>query len=286
MLASTSFPNPGKTIRLGRILNPKDGRSAVVAYDHGSMVGRIPGNERPGEMLELLAESGADALMVAPGIARSYASLFAGRGAPGLIVRIDWWNLWRSDNQLGYGSTGSGRLIATVEDAARLGADAILIYMFIGLGDSEAEAEHVGTVAQVAHECDKMGLGCIVEPMARGSLVENPFDPDMIALGSRMACEIGADVLKTDYSGSAESFRAVTDVVFRPILIAGGPKTATLRDALAMLRGALDAGASGSFIGRNVFQASDPRLMMGVMRDMIHDNISVDEAMERLGERA
>jgi class I fructose-bisphosphate aldolase len=277
----TTFPNSGKTIRLGRVLNPADGRAAVVAYDHGSMVGVIPGNENPGDMLETLAEGGADALMVAPGIARTYASVFAGRGAPALIVRIDWWNLWRGEGQLPY-KEGSGRLIATVEDAARLGADAILIYMILGMENSEFEANHVETIAKVAHDCDKMGIGCIIEPMARGALSEDPLKPEYIALGSRMACELGADVLKIEYTGNSDTFKGVTEAAFRPILIAGGPKTSTLRDALAMLRGALDAGASGSFIGRNVFQAENPRLMMQVMASMIHENWSVDEALEAL----
>jgi class I fructose-bisphosphate aldolase len=97
-----------------------------------------------------------------------------------------------------------------------------------------------------------------------------------------MACEIGADILKTDYSGSAASFQQVTQAAFRPILIAGGPKTATLREALEMVRGAMDAGACGMFIGRNVFQAPDPGKMMRVLRRMIHDDLGVDEALAEL----
>ncbi|GIL12078.1 MAG: fructose-bisphosphate aldolase [Chloroflexota bacterium] len=279
------YPNAGKTIRMGRIISPKDGRAAVVAYDHGLHVGTIPGNINPGQMLESLAEAGADAFLVAPGIARTYASIFAGRGAPGLILRLDWTDLWRDPSKLGY-PEGRGCLIASVEDAARLGADAVLVYMFIGYENPEAEAQQVESVARVAQDCEALGIGCIIEPMARGLRVgDNPFNAEYIALASRMACELGADLLKTDYSGSAGSFRYVVESSFCPILIAGGPKTTTTREALEMVQGALEAGARGMFVGRNVFQAPQPPLMLKVMRQIIHDGISVDEALDTLGEK-
>lgn len=281
---SADFAGPGKTIRLGRILNPDNHRAAVVAFDHGVHVGVIPGNNDPGSMLEELTEAGADAFLVGPGVARAYASVFTGRGAPGLILRLDWTNRWRDETMLG-SPEGRGCLIASVEDAARLGADAVLVYMFLGYKDPAAEAVSVADVARVAQACDAMGMGCIIEPMPRGLLVgDNPYDAQYIALGARMACELGADVLKTDYSGSAATFGQVIESSFRPVLIAGGPKTSTRREALEMVRGALDAGACGMFIGRNVFQAPQPAQMMGVMRRMIHENLTVDEAEARLAE--
>ena len=174
-------------------------------------------------------------------------------------------------------------MIATVEDAARLGADAVLTYMFIGYGDPDAEARQVEDVARLAEACEALGIGCIIEPMARGERADHDiYRPEFIALGARIACEIGADVLKTDYSGSGESFRTVTAAAFRPILIAGGPKTETVREALAMVRDALDSGACGMFIGRNVFQAPDPVRMMRVMRGIIHDDWTVERALQDL----
>lgn len=251
------FVSAGKTIRLGRVLNPRNQRAAVIAFDHGVHLGVIPGVQKPGEMLEMLAEAGADAFLVGPGIARMYASVFSGRGAPGLILRLDWTNRWRAPELLG-SDEGRGRLIGTVEDAARLGADAVLVYMFAGYQDPDAEARQVEDVARVAQDCERLGMGCIIEPMARGLRVgEAIYRADYIAAFARMACELGADILKTDYSGDAASFRQVIDASFRPVLIAGGPKTNTVREALEMVAGALQAGARGMFIGRNVFQAPD-----------------------------
>jgi fructose-bisphosphate aldolase, class I len=277
-----TFVNPGKMIRLGRILNPQNHRAAVVAFDHGVHLGVIPGTENPGPTLAALAEAGADAFLVGPGTARRFTSIFTGRGAPGLILRVDWTNRWREPDLLG-SEEGRGRLIASVEDAARMGADAVLVYMFIGYHDPDAEARQTEDVARVAEACDRLGIGCIIEPMARGLRADHDiYRPEYIAPGARMACELGADILKTDYSGDAESFRQVIAASYRPLLIAGGPKTATLRAALEMVHGALAAGANGMFIGRNVFQAPDPGRMMRVLRKMIHDDLDVDSALAEL----
>jgi class I fructose-bisphosphate aldolase len=263
-------------------LNPRTNRAAVVAFDHGVHLGVIPGNTHPGETLARLADAGADAFLVGSGTARQFASIFTGRGAPGLILRADWTNRWRDEGSLGF-TEGRGRMIASVDDAVRLGADAVLVYMFIGYENPDDEARQVESVAGLVQACDSAGMGCIIEPMPRGMHVgEDVYNARYIALGARMACELGADILKTDYSGSADSFRDVIDVSFRPVLIAGGPKTSSVRDALAMVRGALDAGASGMFIGRNVFQAPDPARMMRVMRAIIHDDLPVEAALALL----
>jgi DhnA family fructose-bisphosphate aldolase class Ia len=157
--------------------------------------------------------------------------------------------------------------------------------MFIGTESPDTEADQLQHVAQVAQTCDTLGIGCIIEPMPRGVLVgENPYNVDYITMCARMACEIGADVLKTDYSGDPESFAKVTAASFRPVLIAGGPKAKTQRAALEKVHGALQAGAQGMFIGRNVFQAAQPARMLNVLRGMIHDNLDVDTALAQLEE--
>ncbi len=278
-LSVRDFTSSGKKIRLGRILNPQDGRAAVVAFDHGLQVGCISGVEEPGRTLETLAEAGADAFLVSPGVAEAYASVFCGRGAPGLILRLDWSNRWREPHALGF-EEGRTRLIRSVEHAARLGADAALVYMFLGYSDPAPEADQVEAVAQVVEACDAAGIGCIIEPMARGKQADHDiYRAEYIALGVRIACELGADLLKTDYTGDAASFCQVTLASFRPILIAGGPNTTTPAGPFEMVRGALDAGASGMFIGRNVFQMPEPAATMRLLSRMIHEDLSVEEAV-------
>jgi len=279
----SNFSDSGKSIRVSRILDPLKGRAAVVAFDHGLHLGPVPGISDPGRMLEQLASAGADAFLVSPGIVRHYGSVFCGRGAPSLILRIDWSNRWRAGSMLG-SDEGRTRLIAGAEEAARLGADAVLMYMFLGYEDPGEEADQVEDVARTARECEVVGIGCIIEPMPRGARVgDDPYRPEFVAMGARIACEIGADLLKTDYTGSAETFKSVVAASFRPILIAGGPKTATIREALGMVKSALDAGAAGMFIGRNVFQAPDPVRMMTALVGLIHNDWSLDQAAASVG---
>ena len=97
-------------------------------------------------------------------------------------------------------------MIASVEGALQLGADAMLTYMFFGYGDPDAEARQAEDVARLAETCEAFGMGCIIEPMARGVRADHDiYRAEYVALGARIACELGADILKTDYTGSEVS---------------------------------------------------------------------------------
>lgn len=271
----------GKTIRLGRILHPRTGRSVCVAFDHGLDDGPMPGNIDSRATMAKLVEGGADGVLVSPGIARLCADQFAGKNAPALILRLDWSNMFR--RELSH-REGRNRLIASVEDAVRYGADAVLTFMFIGYDDADAEADEVAKNALVTRECERYGMPHIIEPMAQGAKAEGRgLEADVIKVHTRMAAELGADALKTDYSGSADTYRAVVESCPVPILIAGGPKTKTVRGSLEMVQGAISAGASGVVMGRNIIQADDPARMLAAIKTIVHDGLGVDEAMKHLG---
>jgi DhnA family fructose-bisphosphate aldolase class Ia len=208
---------------------------------------------------------------------------FVGRGAPGLVLQLDWTNMWRDrDTQLGF-PEGRNTLIATVEQAARMGADGIMTYLFVGLDDPAAEAAQVDLNARVSRACEEYGLVRILEPMARGRRVGGDmFRPEYIAMHARMAAELGADIVKTDYSGDGASYRAVVDGCPVPIFIAGGPRTATTREALSMVSEARAVGVRGLMFGRNIVQADDPRKMTAAMASIVYRGASVDEALRVL----
>jgi DhnA family fructose-bisphosphate aldolase class Ia len=122
----------------------------------------------------------------------------------------------------------------------------VLVYMFIGYEDPEAEARQVQEVAAVAGACEALGIGCIIEPMARGLRVGDAiYRAEFIALGARMACENRRRCPQDRLQRRRRVLPQVVAASFRPILIAGGPKTDTLRQALSMVSGALAAGATG-----------------------------------------
>lgn len=271
----------GKKIRLGRILDPNTQKSTAIAFDHGFSSGPMAGNVKPRETMAKLVEGGADAILVSPGVARLCADFFVGKSAPALILRLDWTNMFRPGERLGY-KEGRTRLIGTVDDAVRYGADAVLTFMFVGYEDPDVEAMEIEKNALVARACEEAGMPFIIEPMARGLLAgSRRYDAELIRMHVRNAAELGADAIKTDYSGDKESFESVVEGCPLPILIAGGPKTKTLEDGLKMVEGAMEAGAVGVLFGRNIFQAEDPVNMLRAIRAIIHDGLTAREAIER-----
>ena len=136
------MPDSGKSLRLCRILDVDTRKGVIVAFDHGLMLGPIPGLSPPRERLGMFLEGGADAVLLSPGMLRSSADLLAGRKV-GIIVRLDWTNMWRDSKLLGF-EEGRSCAIGSVEDAVRWGADAVLTYLFVGSTDAAAEAEEFG----------------------------------------------------------------------------------------------------------------------------------------------
>ncbi|QPC94580.1 class I fructose-bisphosphate aldolase [Mesorhizobium sp. INR15] len=271
----------GKSFRLGRIFNQASNKAVCVAFDHGLDVGPMPGITDARGTMAKLVEGGADAVLVSPGVARICKDQFTGKQAPALILRMDWTNIWRPIPQLSY-AEGSTCLIAQVEDAVRYGADAVLSFMFIGYADSRVEADEIAKNAALTRACERFGIPHIIEPMCRGSkAADKAFDAEFIAFACRMAVEIGADALKTDYSGSAASYRPVIEACPVPILIAGGPKTKTLAESFEMVEGAVEAGAAGVLLGRNIIQAEDPAATLRTIRAIVHDGMASGEAMRR-----
>jgi fructose-bisphosphate aldolase, class I len=231
-------------------------RALVVAFDHALVLGPIPGTEDPLAQIRRFAEAKVDAVLLNLGLIRQFvASSFEGP-LPALIARIDWSTIWSVIAAGGNGQLRSA-LLAGPDDALRHGCDAVLTYMVVGTGDADFESKEVSRTAEVARECDRIGIPLIVESLARGNNVQNPGDPKWLNLHTRMATELGADAVKTDYTGDSASMRSVVERCPIPILVLGGSRSASDDEALEIVRGASLAGAAGVFFGRNVFQSAD-----------------------------
>src|SRR5580692_988789 len=102
-------------------------------------------------------------------------------------------------------------MLATPEEAMSLGADAVLSYLVVGTGNGDFETEEIQRNAKLARECERIGMPLIVETLARGKDVKNPGDPKWLALHTRIATELGADVVKTDYTGNPETMARVVE---------------------------------------------------------------------------
>jgi len=113
-------------------------------------------------------------------------------------------------------------------------------------------------------------------------LIANPFDSKFVKLAARVGAELGADIIKTFYTGDATTFREVTESCPVPVVIAGGPKVDNVRQVLEVVRDALDAGAIGIAFGRNVWRHENPVAMVRALRRIIHEDASVDDVIEML----
>jgi class I fructose-bisphosphate aldolase len=167
-------------------------------------------------------------------------------------------------------------LTASVEDAIRYGADAVSIH--VNLGDNN-EAEMLESFGKVAHDAETWGMPLLAMVYGRGEKIPNSLDPKVLAHCARVGAELGADVVKIPYSGDIDSFKKIVRGCSAPILIAGGPKTSTTMEFLHLVKDAVKAGARGLSVGRNVFQHHNPRGLMTVLTRIVHEDLTVEEAL-------
>jgi DhnA family fructose-bisphosphate aldolase class Ia len=259
----------GKKVRLCRVLGGAGHRALVVAFDHALVLGPIPGTEDPLGQIRRFAEAKVDAVLLNLGLIRQFADSSLDGPLPALIARIDWTTVWSAMSNNGNGELRSS-LLARPEDALRHGADAVLTYMVVGTGDADFESKEIARTAEVARECERIGIPLIVESLARGKGVENPGEPRWLNLHTRMATELGADAVKTDYAGDPISMRSVIEGCPVPILVLGGSRQGSDEEALDVVRNAALAGAAGVFFGRNVFQAADMGLFLQQARSVLN----------------
>lgn len=270
----------GKEVRLSKIFNKKTGKALVVALDHGLFLGPIHGLIKLQETLQKVVAGGADAVILTPGQVRYCLPSLLGKEAPSIILRLDWTNLFRNVLRP---ENGLETTIASVEDAVGYGADAVIAFLFVGYEKDETEAANIQNISKIARKCEKYGIPLVIESMARGGKAKgNELNPEYVKLHVRMAAEIGADIIKTDYTGNPKSFNEIVESCNVPILIAGGPKLETPYDALKMAKEAIDAGAKGVVFGRNVFQTPNVTNMVKALKLIIHEGAKVKEALKLL----
>ena len=146
-------------------------------------------------------------------------------------------------------------VLGTVEEAIRLGADAVSLHINIG---AKEEPEMLQKLGMVADKCDEWSIPLVAMMYPRGENIKNPHDPEIVAHAARVGAEAGADIVKAVYTGDVDSFKKVVKSCPVPIVIAGGPKVSTDRDILEMCAGAMSAGAKGGDLWAQHFPAQKP----------------------------
>jgi fructose-bisphosphate aldolase/2-amino-3,7-dideoxy-D-threo-hept-6-ulosonate synthase len=258
--------NTGTNARLDRIRT--GGRYLVVPMDHGLTLGAVTGLKDIESTVDAVTRGGADAVLTQRGVA---PRVHPNKNGAGYVVHLN-------------GSTSVGpdendkRPTATVEDAVRAGADAVSFHINVA---SEYEPDQLAQLGEVTSEADRYGMPVLAMAYVRGHDVD-ATDPESVGHAVRLAEELGADVVKTGYTGDAGSFAHVVESTRLPVLIAGGSR-GTDRETVEMVRGAMDAGAAGVSMGRSIFQHEDPEAITRAVSTVVHDGETTEEALAAAG---
>ncbi len=244
----------------------RDGFAFILAMDHAAMM-KSPALGEPGRIIREAAAGGADAFLTTLGIVKNYASDF---GRAGIILRAD-------------GGISALKMpmdaieqLYTAEDALRAGADAMLCMGYPGSAVNEHSLKYL---AKLAADCDRWGLPLGAEMLPYGfEKVENSRSVENIAFACRQGAELGADFIKTEFVGG-EEFKKVTEGCYAPVLVLGGSGAKSDEELLLSVKGAMDAGAKGVIMGRNIYRRENVAGICEAVAAVIHDHATVEEAL-------
>jgi len=266
----------GTQIRLERLI--PDGQNIIILpIDHGEFQGPRKGLVNSRETLEKI--SGYDAVLMPPGTLLRCADFFARRRGLNVILRLN----WNADYcfQWGYGDGTHGRVLSPA-GALALGADVGLGSVAMGTGDPKADAASVEQFARLAEEARAVGLPLGGEFYPGGDLSRLTVDEfhDLVLKSVRIIAELGADFIKTFYTGPR--FAEVVAACPVPIIVLGASKEAEAQ-ALVKAQEGIAAGARGVVFGRNVFESERPQAFMDALGDVVRNGLAADAAAQRHG---
>jgi predicted phospho-2-dehydro-3-deoxyheptonate aldolase len=260
----------GKRIRIERLMDKETGRFVIIPMDHGVSIGPVPGLMDFPHTVNEIARGGATAILMHKGLIEGG---HRGHGKDiGLVVHL---------------SVSTGRapdpnakvLAGSVEDCIRLGADGVSIHVNIGSSNETQQLEDFG---RVASDCYKWGMPLVAMMYPRGHDITDPFEVETVKHVARIGAELGADIVKTLYTGSPDTFKEVVRSVNVPVVIAGGPKVDSELALLKTVRDAIDAGAKGVSIGRNIWQHKDVYSMTRAISAIVVENADEKKALKIL----
>ena len=259
-----------KTHRWNHIFR-KDGKALIVAMDHPATFGMMEGAEKPGQVIRKVRAGGADAILTTYGVVTRFAEEI---GDMGIVLRVDGGSSMLAKDR------GPAQLLYDVYDALRVGADAV---GSMGMPGSKFENMTLPYLADLVAQCAEWNVPVMAEMLPAG--FENPAEmwtPENIGHACRIGAEMGVDFIKTTYSGDVESFRKIVEQVYVPIVVLGGSKSKDPRDLLGSIHEAMQAGASGVAVGRNIWRYPEPDKMTAAIATIVHDDATVDAALEHL----
>ena len=250
----------GMQNRLARIFNPKTGRTVMLAFDHGYFQGATTGLERIDVKIMPLAPY-ADTLMLTRGILRS---IVPPSFSQSIVMRA-------SGGTSMLKELSNEEIAVDIEDSIRMNVSAMAVQVFIG---GEYEKQSIINMTRLVDQGNRYGIPTLAVTAVGKDMVR---DARYFRLATRICAELGAHYIKTYYIEN--DFETVTASCPVPIVIAGGKKIPEL-NALKMAYNAIQQGAAGVDMGRNIFQSEAPVAMIKAVRSVVHENESAEKAFE------
>ncbi len=258
----------GKGIRIERLFDRKSKRTIIVPMDHGLTVGTIKGLENLTDIVDKVAIGGANAVLMHSGMVGAGHRQYG--GDIGLIIHLSGATSLTPDPDRKV-------LVCSVERALKMGADGVSIHINIG---ADEEPEMLQDAHRVVESSREWGVPLIAMMYPRGKKIKDENAPEVVNIAVRAGAELGADIVKTNYTGDIDSFKYIVKSVHVPVIIAGGPKTDTIQDLLQLVYDSIQAGGKGVAFGRNVFQAEDPIKIVKALSKIVHHNYTVAEVLK------
>ncbi len=258
-----------KKIRLNHLM-ASDGKTVIIACDHAGFMGPAKGLEDPGILINVLVESGVDAILTTRGIVQRFGDRF---GKMGVILRAD------GGSTIASPVNGTINPLLSIENACQIGVDAIICMGMIGFPEEPSSLQNLSAFAA---ESEHWGLPVIAEMLVKPR-ESNRATSEEIAFAMRIGVELGADLIKASYAGPIENYKMALRSCYRPVVVLGGEKVNNDQEMLQNVADALEAGASGVAIGRNVWQHTNPGGVSRALVELVHGSGSVEKALKEIG---
>ncbi len=242
-----------------RLFHPVSKRTVLVPLDHGMSEGMILGLDNLGSLLESIAAVPIQGVVLHKGMAMSHLSSI---GADRMLI------IHLSAGTRHAIPSYARAIVGSVTEALRLGADMVSVQVHLG---NDLEDRMLADLGMVLDEAHGLGVPVLAMIYARGGQIVNETDPSLVAHCIRVGAEMGADVIKVAYSGHGPTFARAVAACPVPVVVSGGPKTNDTKGLFRFLQEALDAGAAGVCVGRNVFQSDDPVAMLADICALVHE---------------
>ncbi|MEX2580887.1 MAG: hypothetical protein WD342_17645 [Verrucomicrobiales bacterium] len=246
-----------------------DGRTVILPIDHGTAI-PVPGLEDPAGLIESLNPV-VDGYVVNLGVALAAADALKDKG---ICLRTDCYKPVHGANL----DEGSYRLFGA-DEALTAGAHAMMNMLYV---HHPNEAGIFREVSELIGESLETDIPLILETLPFGIGRPDDYTAENIGFAARAAAELGADVVKTAFptGGSVDDFKAIVDASLVPVIVLGGAAMGDDEALLTMVKKAIDAGASGIAVGRNVWQHPEPAKIAGALKAIVHDNDAVASALK------